>query len=70
MSKLIDLLKDLGRDADLASEYGKDPDAVIKRYDLDDEEREALLSEDLDKIRKITGLDKLELTNSTIRKFD
>lgn len=70
MSKLIDLLKELGADAALAAEYAKDPHPVIARYDLTEEERKALLAGDVDKLRELAGHDKLHMTNSTIKAFD
>lgn len=70
MSKLIDLLKDLGENADLVAEYEKDPEPVIKRYDLTDKERKALLSGDSEKLREMTGLTQLRMTNSTVKSYD
>ena len=67
MSELVRLLKDLGQDAKLAEAYEKDPDAVLKQYDLSDAEVEALKSGDLDKIREVSGLDEVHVTKSTVR---
>lgn len=67
MSELVRLLKDLGQDARLAEAYEKDPDAVLKQYDLSDAEVEALKSGDLDKIREVSGLDEVHVTKSTVR---
>lgn len=67
MSELVRLLKDLGQDAELAEAYAKDPDVVLKQYDLSDDEIKALKSGDLDKIREVSGLDDLHMTNSTVK---
>lgn len=71
MSNLLDLMKQLGADAALNDEYEKDPAAVIARYKLSDEERDALLNKDYDAIRKLTGLkDGQYSTNTTIKAYD
>jgi hypothetical protein len=67
MSDLVRLLKDLGQDASLAETYEQDPVSVLKKYDLSKEEVKALKSGDVDKIREISGLDELHMTNSTIK---
>ena len=67
MSELVRLLRDLGQDARLAESYEKDPDAVLKQYDLSDDEIKALKSGDLDKIREVSGLDEVHVTKSTVR---
>lgn len=67
MSELVRLLRDLGQDARLAESYEKDPDAVLKQYDLSDDEIKALKSGDLDKIREVSGLDEMHITKSTVR---
>lgn len=71
MSKLLQLMKQLGADAALAREYAQDAKAVIARYDLSDEERDALLNKDYEAIKRLTGLkDGQFATNSTIRAYD
>lgn len=71
MSKLVDLMKDLGQNAGLASEYENDADAVMKRYGLSDEECSAMKSCDVDKIKQMTGLKDVRTTNNTtIKAFD
>lgn len=67
MAKLNDLLIDLGRDADLAAAYEKNPDSVLSRYELTDAEKQALLAGDVDAVQKASGLTSLSMTNSTIR---
>lgn len=71
MTALLRLMRMLGSDAALAAEYGKDPDAVIKRFGLSDEERRALLDKDYEAIKKLTGLkDGQFATNATIKAYD
>jgi hypothetical protein len=70
MSKLVGFLKDLGRDADLEREFEKDPDGVMERAGLSDDEREAVSSGDLDKIRSMSGLKNVSTTNSTVKSYD
>jgi hypothetical protein len=71
MSNLLRLMKQLGADAALNDEYKKDPAAVIARYGLSDEERDALLQQDYEAIKRLTGLkDGQYSTNSTIRAYD
>ncbi len=67
MSKLIDLLRALGKDGELADAYAKDPDAVLNQFELTDEERQAMLDGDLDKIRALTGQDNVHTTHKTIK---
>lgn len=71
MSKLLSLMKQLGADAALAGEYHSDPKAVIARFGLSDEERDALLDKDYEAIKRLTGLkDGQFATNSTVSAYD
>lgn len=70
MSSLIDMLKDLGRDAALEGEFEKDPDTVMDRYELGGEERKALKAEDVESVKRLTGLSDVHLTNGTIKSYD
>ncbi|BAL95248.1 hypothetical protein [Rubrivivax gelatinosus] len=71
MSKLLDLMRKLGSDAALNSEYEQDPQAVISRFGLSAEESAALLSKDYEAIKRLTGLkDGQFATNHTIRAYD
>ncbi len=71
MSNLLRLMQRLGADAKLNDEYLKDPAAVIGRYDLSAEERDALLGKDYEAIKRLTGLkDGQFATNSTIKAYD
>jgi len=71
MSKLLDLMKKLGSDAALAAEYGNDPEAVLNRAGVTDEERRAMLESDYAAVGKLTGLaDGQYATNHTIKAYD
>lgn len=71
MSKLLDLMRKLGSDAALAAEYGKNPDAVLRRAGLSDEERRAMAESDYAAIKRLTGLaDGQFATNHVIRAYD
>jgi len=67
MSDLVRLLEKLGSDAELESEFQRDPEAVLDRFDLDSEERKAMLEGDQDAVSKLTGLTSIYMTNSTIK---
>jgi hypothetical protein len=67
MAKLNDLLIHLGRDADLAAAYEKNPDSVLSRYELTDAEKQALLAGDVDAVQKACGLKTLSLSNGTVK---
>ncbi len=56
MSKLLELMRNLGSDAALAAEYAKDPEAVIRRAGLTDEERRAMLDRDYGAVQRLSGL--------------
>ncbi|EGJ11796.1 MULTISPECIES: hypothetical protein [Rubrivivax] len=71
MSKLLDLMRKLGSDAALNSEYEKDPQAVIRRFGLSAEEGAALLAKDYEAIKRLTGLKDGQYTiNHTVRAYD
>lgn len=71
MSKLLDLMRNLGSDAALATEYEKDPDGVMLRAGLSDEERKAMSAKDYVAIKKLTGLtDGQFATNHVVRAYD
>ena len=64
-------MRELGRDASLAREYETDPDAVMRRAGLSDEERRALTEKDYDAIKRLTGLtDGQFATNRVILAYD
>ncbi len=69
MDNLTKLLVDLGGDAELEGRYRSDPDAVIAEYGLSDEAAAALKKGDLDALRKLSGLNELRMTNSTVKAY-
>lgn len=68
MSKLAELLTNLGKDAALHDEYVEDPEAVMSRHDLTEEERHAMLQKDIETLKRLSGLDRLK-SNSTIKAY-
>jgi len=72
MSKLLDLMKQLGRDAALADRYDKDPEGVMQEAGLNDEEKQALRTRDLPAIKRLTGLSEtnMSITQSNVRAYD
>lgn len=67
MSDLTRLLERLGKDATLEGDYQKDPKSVLDQYELTEEERKAMLDRDVDAVRKLSGLESVRMTNSTIK---
>lgn len=71
MSNLLTLMRQLGADAALSLEYEQDPVGVIARFNLSDEERDALLNKDYETIKRLTGLKEGQFaTNSTVSAYD
>lgn len=71
MSKLLDLMRKLGSDAALAAEYAKDPEAVLRRAGLSEEERKAMLEKDYPAIKRLTGLEDGKFAvNHVIKAYD
>lgn len=69
MTNLTQLLKDLGTEAPLQEEYLKDPREVMSRYGLNDEETQAMLDKDVEKLKQLSGLDKLK-SNDIVHEHD
>lgn len=70
MKPLTRLINDLSADPELEATYRKDAGAVASRYGLDEEETAALMSGDIDRIRKACGLKEIHLTNGTVRRHE
>ena len=71
MSKLLDLMKNLGSNAALAAEYEKDPDGVMQKAGLSEDERQAMSAKDYAEIKRLTGLkDGQFATNHIVRAYD
>lgn len=71
MSKLLGLMRRLGSDAALAEEYARDPEAVLRRAELTDEEHQAMAERDYAAVKRLTGLaDGKFATNHTIKTYE
>ena len=60
MSKLNDFFEKLGSDAALMEAYKKDPEGVLKANGLNEEEIQAVMSSDMDKLKLLSG----DMTNA------
>lgn len=69
MSKLTELLQDLGGDSTLAAAYENDPESVMQRYQLSQEEVQAMLAKDVEKLKRLSGLDNLK-SNGNVQSYD
>lgn len=70
MSNLLDLMQRLGRDAELAADYQKDPAAVIAAAGLTKEETEALLACDIVALKRLTGIhDVMHMTHTVVKAY-
>lgn len=69
MSRLRELLVNLGRDTVLHDAYVANPEAVMRDYALSHTEMAAMLAKDLAAVKLLSGMDNLK-TNSTIRPYD
>lgn len=67
MPDLTQLLKDLGQDASLEADYEKNPESVLVKYDLSEDERKAMLNLDVEAVRRLSGIKDAHLTNSSIK---
>lgn len=71
MSKLLELMKRLNKDTELEAAYKLDREGVARKAGCSDEEVEALLSKDYDRVRQLTGLKEGQFsTNLTIKAYD
>lgn len=69
MSRLTDLLKDLGADAELEQAFQRDPEGVMDRYEIDEATRTALRREDVNELSRVTGLSDISLSNGTVKGY-
>ena len=69
MSGLKQLLIDLAEQPDLQKAYKTDPEAVMRRYQLNEEAIKAMLAKDVETIKRLSGLDNLR-SNGTIQAYD
>lgn len=70
MAGLKQFLEDAGSSAKLAAEYAHNPDEVIKRRRLPEEDHEAIKRKDTDTVRRLSRLREVHLMNSTINSHD
>lgn len=70
MSKLLDYLNHLDKDAVAREAFAKDPQAAMTQYGLSDEEQKALLSGDKATIAKLLGVDESSLPAIQIGQTD
>lgn len=70
MTKLTELLKRLGADAELAKAYERNPQKVMEEAGLTPEEMAILKEGDIKKLEQATGLGALHKTNIVIRLYD
>jgi len=70
MNKLLGLLRDIGKDANVQREYEQDCEALMERYGLGDEEKEALRKCDVDRIKSLTGASDVRIIKTTIDVYD
>jgi len=69
MSRLAELLKELGQKADVYKAYIENPEAVMKNYGLNKDEVQAMLDQDVKTLTRLSGLDNLK-TNSSVSAHD
>ncbi|PKM07293.1 MAG: hypothetical protein CVV14_08945 [Gammaproteobacteria bacterium HGW-Gammaproteobacteria-4] len=70
-NKLLELVNALGRDAALAAEYEANPDAVLARYGLSDEQKAAMKGGDCAAIGRLCGIgENLYATNGVVKAYD
>jgi len=64
MSGLKQLLIDLAEDAELQQAYENEPRETMQRYALSEEKTKAMLDKDLDKLKRLSGLDHRKSTGN------
>lgn len=69
MSKLLDYLNLLDKDAVAREAFAKDPEAAMVQYGLSDEEQKALLSGNKAAIAKLAGIDEAALPVPQVTNF-
>ncbi|ABI39842.1 conserved hypothetical protein [Shewanella sp. MR-4] len=55
MSALSDFFTQLGQDAQLMEDYKQDPEAVMRAHGLTDEEINAVMTGDMEKLKTLSG---------------
>ncbi|MDQ2070086.1 hypothetical protein [Natronospira bacteriovora] len=70
MAGLNELLKALGASAELEARYGHDPEAVMEQFGLSEDEKAALRSGDMERIKALSGCSELSSSNTTFKSYD
>ncbi len=70
MSKLAELMKNLGSDAGLAKAYEENPQKVMEEAGLSEDEMKLLQEGDLKKLENETGLSGLKKITVVIKSFE
>lgn len=70
MSKLAELLKRLGAEADLAIAYEENPQEVMEEAGLSEKEKKLLTKGDLKQLEEATGLGPLNKINIIVKAYD
>lgn len=69
MSRLSELLKELGQKADVQKAYTENPETVMKEYGLTQDEIRAMLAKDVEALKRMSGLENLK-TNGSVSAHD
>lgn len=69
MSNIVKLLADLGTDAALEKEYSENPESVMGRYELSDEEKSAMTNNDVDKVKQLSKQDNIRMNDLIIKRY-
>jgi hypothetical protein len=64
MSRLAELLNDLGQKADVQKAYTENPETVMNEYGLSKDEIGAMLAKDVEKLKQLSGLENLKANGS------
>lgn len=70
MSKLLDYLNHLDRDATAREAHQKDPQASMKQFGLSADEQKTLMSGDTTAVANLAGIDPSNLPKINIPNFD
>lgn len=71
MSGLRKLLEQMGTDAALEAELQSDPEGVMERFNLSEEEKQALRERDEARLRELSGIQDYRLSNgSPVKDYD
>ena len=70
MSKLAELMKNLGSDAELAKAYEENPQKVMEEAGLSEDEMKLLQEGDLKKLEDSTGVGSCQKIKTIIKAYD